>query len=271
MKNNFNISRFGKYFLYDLRQLWRNNGKAVILIGLIGVIMYFTYLLTALIFTRQWKYPGIEVRTVMFFVSSVILVLYTARTYGHLTDKKSGSTWLMIPASRIEKFVSLLISTLICIPVAFVGVYFASDAILTAIDPNMSKTICGTVVSGAIDLAKLMSGSLEEIYISPFQFYLACTLSLMGSILYFVLCGIIFKKWKIAGAIGIIFLLQVLFTNIIGLIFQFTDIAAWIDTWEVADAQGLVDRFFVYGNLINLLQLVLLGWLIYLRIKTLKH
>lgn len=271
MKNSFNMSRFGKYFLYDLRQLWRNNGKAIILIGLIGVIMYFTYLLTALIFTQQWKAPGIEVRTVMFFVSSVILVLYTARTYGHLTDKKAGSTWLMIPASRMEKFISLLISTLICIPVAFVGVYFASDAVLAAIDPKMSSTICETVVSGAIGLAKLMADSLHEIYISPFQFYLACTLSLMGSILYFVLCGMIFKKWKIAGGIGIIFALQILFTNIFGIIFRFTDIEAWIDTWEITDAQELIDRMFIYGNIFNLFQLVLLGWLIYLRIKTLKH
>ena len=39
MSEIFNFHRFGTYFLYDLRQMWRKHSRAAILIG--GSVMLF--------------------------------------------------------------------------------------------------------------------------------------------------------------------------------------------------------------------------------------
>ena len=58
----FSFPRFGKYFKYDITQMWRNNGKAVIMLGGISLIVYLIWVIFSLVFTGTWQGPEIAVR-----------------------------------------------------------------------------------------------------------------------------------------------------------------------------------------------------------------
>jgi hypothetical protein len=136
MNEIFDFKRFWTYFKYDLKQAWRNHSKAAIMIGGASAIFYVIWVLASLVFTQHWSSPIIYARMGVFFLAFAILELYMVRTYGHLTDKKAGSNWLMVPASKAEKFVSMLLMVCIVIPLLFFVVYMVLDGFLSLVDPT---------------------------------------------------------------------------------------------------------------------------------------
>lgn len=50
MSNTFNFSRFGKYFVYDLKRQWKNIGMLVLIFALSPVIFYMLYMFFAALF-----------------------------------------------------------------------------------------------------------------------------------------------------------------------------------------------------------------------------
>ena len=110
MSNIFDITRFGNYFLYDLRRAKNNYGINLLIMGLTPVILLIFYLFISLIRGKGisampdgLKFGGI-VAIVM-----VVILSSGARTYGFITDKRSGSDFLMLPASTFEKWLSMVI------------------------------------------------------------------------------------------------------------------------------------------------------------------
>ncbi len=157
MNETFNFKRFFTYFKYDLKQMWRNHAKAAILIGGSGAILYILWVLFGLVFTQQWHGAPFIARVVMLVVAFAILEIYQARTYGLLTDKKAGSNWLMIPASKTEKFVSMLLVTLVVIPILFFAVYLVLDGFLSLVDPTFGQSIANAAIHVADDLSSIMA------------------------------------------------------------------------------------------------------------------
>ena len=137
----FNGQRFWSYFKYDFTQMWRNHVKAAIGIGLSGLILYVITVGFNLIFGNGWQGPGLAARLVVFIVAFTALELYQTRTYGYLTDKRKGSAWLMNPASTFEKWLSMMLMTILVLPFLFLGVYFVSDLLVAAFDPTTGESI----------------------------------------------------------------------------------------------------------------------------------
>ena len=156
MKNEvFDFGRFWNYFKYDLVQMWRNHSKPALFIGGMELLLYVVYVLLALVFSGSWHGPVLGVRIAVFVLAFSVLELYQTRTYGYLTDSKKGAAWLMVPASKLEKFVSMMLMTLIVIPVVFLVVFFAVDSILALVDPTVGNSILGVGVSG---IQEMMNG-----------------------------------------------------------------------------------------------------------------
>ena len=127
MNEIFDFKRFWTYFKYDLKQMWRNHSKAAIMIGGASAIFYVIWVLASLVFTQHWSSPVIYARLAVFILAFAILELYMVRAYGYLTEKKEGSAWLMVPASKTEKFVSMLLMVCIVIPLLFFVVLTVSS------------------------------------------------------------------------------------------------------------------------------------------------
>ena len=138
MSNTFNFSRFRKYFVYDLKRQWKNIGMLMLIFALSPVIFYMLYMFFAALFDgglmklfsgMSIDGPSIWVRFGMAAVMITIFVmLFPSRAYGEITNKAKGSEWLMLPASRLEKFTSMMLISLIVIPLVYVVGYFLSDA-----------------------------------------------------------------------------------------------------------------------------------------------
>lgn len=47
MDNTFKISRFRKYFVYDLKRQWKNIGMLMLIFSLFPIIFYMILLLSA--------------------------------------------------------------------------------------------------------------------------------------------------------------------------------------------------------------------------------
>ena len=275
VNDTFSAKRFGKYFKYDLKQLWHNNGKAAIALGFISVICYIVWVAFSLIISGVWQAPGLTARYAFFCLGVTILVFYQTRTYGYLTEKKAGQSWLMIPASTLEKFVSMMIITVVVIPVAYLFSYLALDSLIGLLD----HTSGGPLVAGyGVILEKfnsfLSAASEEGFKFNVAAFAVPIDVQFVFNLLYFLFCGLCFKKWKIMGALGIMLAVEAVITPILSsLIFKY-----WTPAISANDYQGdpavindILHQVAIYANVINAVLLIGVAVAIYYRLKTLKH
>ncbi len=272
MNETFNFKRFWTYFKYDLKQMWRNHSKAAIMIGGASAIFYVIWVLCGLVFSQHWSSPVIEARVVILILAFAILELYQVRTYGHLTEKKAGSSWLMIPASKAEKFVSMLLITTIVIPLLFFAVSFILDGFLSLVDPTYGKALFTGFVgtySGMLQGISSLS-EVSPILFTPSSLVFPTIISVFCNFLYFLLCGICFKKNKLVGAIAILFGLSLVLSLLTGLSmphlfrnFQGSIDESQLAEWVVRLANGM--------TFLTCLLTVGLGWGVWRRIKTLQH
>lgn len=273
MNQVFSFQRFWTYFKYDLTQMWRNHSKAAILIGGASAIFYVTWLLFSLVFTQEWHTPVIEARVVVFALAFLALELYQVRTYGHLTEKKAGSAYLMLPASKGEKFVSMLLITLVVVPLLFLAVYLVIDGFLSLVDPTYGNALVTSFSSAYVKLIQGLAQIGEEspFSLTPSSMVIPSIASYICSFLYFLLCGICFKRNKLVGALAILFALSTVLSLVMGLvmppIFENLDFENFDEDTLVRWTNGIINGGVIFSCLCS----VGLGWGVWHRIKTLQH
>jgi len=265
----FNGSRFWNYFKYDATQMVRNHMRAAIGIGLSGLILYVIWVGFCLLFQGQWTGPTIKGRFMVFYVAGIILQLYQTRTYGYLTEKRKGSTWLMLPASTFEKWLSMILMTLIVIPILFLVVYLGTDTLVAALDPTVGNSLLYSFGHGMRDL----SGQLVNIngeYATSWSvtyFLPSLIVAFCANYLFFLLCGLLFKKHKILGAFVIIFVVSSLFSIVASML----DIDTHVEINDFAEAELFIRSVLNTVTWISGLIAVGLAGGIFYRLKTLKH
>ena len=161
MKNDiFNFQRFGKYFSTDIRTCWANFGLSLMTITLlIPVVTYFISTAFNLILKSSWDGPDTGMRFFIFCVALICMVVtMPVKCYGKITEKQYGSFWLTLPASRLEKFISMFLLTCIIVPVVGVALFLGIDAIICAFDHT-----CGSsLIAGAMKFIRNM-GDVQEL------------------------------------------------------------------------------------------------------------
>lgn len=277
MKETFDFSRFWKYFLYDNRQMWRHNSRNLLIISGLGLLTYVVWILCGVIFKQTWMGPSMAVRLTVFVCSWLGLIFFQTKSYGYLTDKAAGSAWLMLPASRTEKFVSMLLITLVEMPVFLVLVFGGIDALVTALDPTVQGWVFGnlsqisaamqSVSEGGLDLGMGTAGLGFNIYV---QF--------CANMLFCLLCGICFKRNKLFHALAIMmgagFLSSLAFTGIFASMDMDGAISVYADKLAGGDKASLENAMNIFlnaGLVLNWVLAIGMGAGIYHRIKTLKH
>ena len=272
MNEIFDFNRFWTYFKYDLKQMWRNHSKAAIMIGGASAIFYVIWVLCSLVFTQHWSSPIIYARIGVFCLAFTILELYMVRAYGYLTEKKAGSAWIMIPASKAEKFVSMLLMVCIVIPLLFIVAYFLIDGVLALVDPTYGKALAVGGVGAYNKLLEGLSalGAESPITFTPASLVFTGIIGLFCNFLYYHLCGICFKKNKLVAAIAILFGLSLVLSLLTGIFVPklVQDIDINLEGEEAARwFAGLMNA----GVVLTCLITVGLGWGVWRRIKTIQH
>ncbi len=279
MNETFSAGRFFRFFLFDNKQIWSRNTRAVVTFGGLGIILYVVTVLLGLIFTQEWNGPSLWARVFTLAFASLVLVFYQTRTYGYLTEPKAGSAYLMLPASRLEKFISMMVITLIELPLAFFGIYLCVDGLIALIDPTVEGAIITNISNIYSSFNQFVSSNAEAVDLGigaaglTFQFWVDTCIYL----LYFLLCGICFKKHKIASGLAILIGLSLLITILFGVSIHaglfngITRMLQGLSDAPVEKTTSLINWIVNSGFVLNGLTVIGLATGIYFRIKTLKH
>ena len=270
MNNVFDFKRFGNYFAYDLRRAINNYGISLLLLGLAPVILYTLHVLTSLL-----RGGGIApIDGSLKIVISGIVILATAvsagvKIYGMVTDKRSGSDFLMLPASTLEKWLSMVRMVCVAVPAVLLVLSLASDSLLSWIVPASYGE--GIITSASSEDFSMLMGTNEDFSVNlPALFFLGWC----GSALTFTLGGIFFKKAKIAKTILCLFALGTVLSILTAvLIGNFNvDMEQFSQSLEEVDNPASVINSFNW--LLNIYMLITRGGLLlltWLRLRTLKH
>lgn len=165
MKTNdiFDLRRFGKYFATDVRTCTANYGLSLMTISLLLPIAVYAVSATFnLILKSAWDGPGIALRATILGVAFVCLVVtMPVKCYGKITEKQYGSFWLTLPASRLEKFISMFALTCIIVPLTGICLFLGIDALICAIDHTCGGSIIAGAVEGLRELGEMKLGTID--------------------------------------------------------------------------------------------------------------
>lgn len=278
MKNNiFNAKRFGSYFATDIKTGFVSNATTLAVVACIPLILYILYGVLGLIFLRGWHSIGIEARiTAMLFTGIVVLIAAPVKGYGGLTEKKSGSFWLMVPASPLEKTVSMIVICSIIAPLAIFVSYGCIDALICLIDSG-----CGRPILDFNPISMLIGEINDDLAAEGVANYLSVMFNPLLYIddiiqipLCFLLGALIFKKNKISKTILSLIALGTIFGAITAPFF----INRSIETVSENDVYALFDRYkwlFEHLALVDTISDTVTNLAIctgiYFRVKTIKH
>ncbi len=274
MDNTFKISRFGKYFVYDLKRQWRNIGILMLIFALFPIIFYMLYMFFAALFDEGLMkvFTGIEINGpaiwarfgVFFAMTTVFVMIFPSRAYGEITDKAKGAEWLMLPASRLEKFVSMLLISLVVIPLAYVAVYLLSDAFVCLLDRS-----CGNSLMSY----RINPSTCDDSFLAVNGFW-SLTAIIEENAIIFLLGGLMFKKWKVIGTLLVIFALQLILSGLVSAFITNADLewwGEWFEDWAIRHADSLDIWLNAFINFWLLLTIAFCGTWSWFRIKRLQH
>ena len=292
----FNFRRFGRYFASDAKTCTANYGLSLATTALLPpVLIYVLTVGFSLLLQGSWNGPGIGLRFGIFMVSLIIILIgMPVNCYGKITEKQYGTFWLNLPASRLEKFLSMFIMTCIIAPILGMVSYIAVDTLICALDPS-----CGhSLLYGAMALKKNAIEFINELYtvnvdlkvqvgpmsyplkdfpegirqmVSPW-YYID---DFFGTILPFLFGSVFFKRHKIVKTI--LLLVAISMVTSIGMSPFIADLT---EMFEGMDGEAAIELFYDGGLFKKMMALdtisdtvMNIGFLtaIWFRLKTLKH
>ena len=291
MKNDiFDLKRFGNYFVTDIKNAIANYGWSMIILIFFGLISYILVGLISTIATYSWQdiLNGVGVEwvhtdvygrlTTMLIAFTMLIFTAPAKCYGGLTDKNIGSDFLLLPASRLEKFISMILMCCIVIPIVFIMGYLLIDCLICMVCPETGNSIISEVTS-ALNLI-LIEGDVPVELIDRIKWTSAIDDTWM-IFLFFLLGALVFKKSK-ASKTFLVGVAITMFTSSVLLILLTPQIDK-IDTYYFNHASGkteeeleivalnIVDKMMLFDTIFDITINALLLTGIWFKLKTLKH
>lgn len=277
MKNIFDFNRFGKFLKHELVRAYNENGLSILILGIMPAMLFLLIEVFALLINNgefiPYRWCGFTAVFISLIIGAFTLPL---KLYGPVTDKRFGSEWLMLPASKFEKWLSVILITCVAIPACIAVILFATDGLLSLCFNNLYgpsvltkfnfSDLTNFIASLSNEFSDDFSG--EKLHMSVAGISLA---SWMSYILIFTLGAILFKKNKFGKTLLCLFGISIAIswiTTILALVFDWSDIFMDINIDSLED----LNRICIYWKLATILVDILLPmYLIWLRIKTLKH
>lgn len=158
----FNFRRFGKYFASDAKTCAANFGLTLATTSLLpSLAAYVLAVGFNLLFLGSWTGPGIGLRFGIFIVSLVFMLIgMPVNCYGKITQKQYGTFWLNLPASRLEKYLSMIIMSCIIVPVIGITGFLAADSLVCTLDSTCGQSL----FRAALALKENAVGFVNDLY-----------------------------------------------------------------------------------------------------------
>ena len=248
MNNTFDWTRFCKVVRKDFNNIWRNAGTSLLIITLLPILAWLLW----------WALSGIEEMPAIapevrwcFIAGSVILaaMVSPSRMYRTANLQKEGIYFAMLPASKLEKYLSMLIFTIVVCPLlCFLG-GMVLDYFLTLLPfgpynkwlwqtDYLADALDGYrgLVSGAFPNVDENTMMLVQVF-TPWKVVLYALLCHLSYVALFLFTNTIFKKHKVLQTLLwtwlISFVLNLILTPVLGAMMMSGN---WIEEFlETAD------------------------------------
>lgn len=279
---------FGRYFRSDLSAAISNFGISLLVFSTMAATTELFNGLFSLMLSGQWHGMTAGLRAPLFIIFGVIMLLCSpAKLYGHLTDRKEGTAFLMLPASRFEKYISMILITCVIVPLFFVVVYFSLDSLVCILDPTAGESLFSMIFKSRFHI-NFNDFSLNGLPVESFKAIISPWLyldDLTQTSLLFLLGALIFKKSKVGKTLGSLILialsLEMITTPIMSL--AMFDKIHMLSEMENVDFNGeifnttfpllswMMRHLVLLDTIQDLLMNGLLLFLVWLRLKKMKH
>lgn len=203
VENIFNPKRF--YFLIR-NALWQNQLKILLVTGVVAILVF---LLSGMSAIRQIpRNPHVGIFLVFLFTSGFLV---SANAFRDLSNDKSAGSWLMLPATTLEKYTSRLFLTSIGYLMGTTMIYFVISVVSELINQMMFgfahdffNPFNDVVLKSAAIFIVLQSiFLLGAIYFRRFAF-IKTVLFLLLVFLALVFLLIISMKWILGGHFSVL-------------------------------------------------------------------
>jgi len=279
MNNKFDWNRFCKVVNKDFRNLWPMFGTTMIILA---ALPFAVWLLIAVI-SRDASMPA-DIRLLMIEAMAMIAaIMAPSRMYRTWNLRNEGIYFAMLPASKLEKFCSALLYSLIICPLAVYLGSMALDIFLTALPFGPWRDWLWQGEMGfpfTLNLSFFENMTIGE-NAELFQYYgplwvVACWASYVASVLMFVFTSTLFKKHKVLQTILWLYVIEFVFSVILipvfMAIFSNTDLMEWIyDTFFGDDLQNMFNWFFWGSIVFDVILIALFSWLSWRRLKKMPY
>ena len=219
MNNTFNINRFGKILKHDGLNFFPNMILALAILWAIPVIIY---LFTSLIPSDDTShvFDAFSRINIISLIKKIVIIIAPVRLYKYCNDQRQGIGYAMLPASTLEKFLSMVIYCVIVAPIIYIAGALAIDSLLALFHGPYN----GFAVAYYFDSFAQFDHSIEKsqlvfneedallLFNSISSTYMLI-IGLLGTLMLssiFMFGNMIFKKHKTAKMIGILILLAII-------------------------------------------------------------
>ena len=289
MENTVSVRNgFGRYFRSDLSSAISRFGISLLVFSTMAVTTeLFNGLISAML-SGTWHGMTQSLRVLLFIIFGVIMILSSpAKLYGHLTDRKEGTAFLMLPASRFDKYLSMVLITCILVPLFFGVVYLSLDALVCLFDPTAGESLFSIIFMSSFHI-NFSDFSVDTLPLENFKAIMSPWLyldDLTQTSLFFLLGALIFKNSKVGKTLGCLILigisLQLVMTPIMSLVMF--DKIHMLSEMENVDFNGeffnttfpllswMIRHLVLLDTIQDTLMNCLLLFLVWLRLKKMKH
>lgn len=271
MNNKFDWNRFCKVVNKDFRNMWPMFGTTMIILAALP----FAVWLFMLVLGGDADMDA-DIRLIFIEVVAYIAAMMTpSRMYRTWNLRNEGIYYAMLPASKLEKYCSALLFSLIVCPLAVYLGSMALDVFLTALpfgpwqewiwqgEMGFPFTIDMGALMGDMAASDYGSEAFRLMYFGTL-YNVSCWLGYVGMVLMFLFTATLFKKHKVLQTIlwlyVINFALSIVLIPVFMFLFGSTDFMEWVyELPERMSTEQMVGWLFGIGIAFDVLFIALFG------------
>ena len=206
MNTTFDIKRFGNVLRHDALSYLQNFGWTLVVLLAIPILIWSILYVNmdepdALMNNERYGF--------LLVIAIIAMILAPSRLYKNANDSRKGIQFAMLPASNMEKFLSMSIYCLVVTPILYLAGAVAIDSILALIP---GKNPYGGFVFESIFSTNLVSIELDPEFdkcAQEIQLPLYRTFVNLSFVSIFMFTNMIFKKRKVSKTIGVLLLIGI--------------------------------------------------------------
>lgn len=278
MNNTFEFNRFKNLLVNDGKMYFRNFGTALIVFCCLNAIFWIFNLLFGSTTLQEVRFGLLCVWT------ALAMMLVPEKVYGKANLSREGVGFAMLPASSLEKFISMFIYCAIVTPiVVFFGGYLVDTLLSLFPFGGFEKPIHLYTLNEIMRLADdnkgvLQAGEMSVAFTDVFPVGVMRTSLYMGIIQWaaiFMLGNMLFKKHKAGKTFACYLGIGYVLSTIFGQLFITSGrLQHWVETIEglpKSELFRIAHNASIWGMIIGILVTALLLFFTYRKIKTQKY